>query len=203
VVNVTGGKTILYDPMEDLLKWKDVAGTVVLDNTVAFNGANSLKLTCGAAEDEVKARRYFSMPLSRKIMVEFLFAFEDGAKLADFDVDIGFFTGTRFHEAYVKYDRAAKQWDLNGTVISDTQFFLKEVVDISGPWHFIKYLLDFEANQLRDFQVNHNISKGNLAAIPVAANATYEHSYVTLIGDNKAGNELNIWIDDFRITEIT
>lgn len=80
-VSVQGGKTVLFDDLEGLLKWTQITGTVTKDGTVAYNGSNSLKINCAALD--ASAYAYRSIPqLSGNFTFSLLFSIDN---LSNFD----------------------------------------------------------------------------------------------------------------------
>jgi hypothetical protein len=102
VQNVAGGKTLMFDDFEGILKWD--ATSAALDNTVAYNGSYSLKVTCGAASTNVSTLRGFPPNPNIICGLACYFAVDDVSKLNYFTLALQHIDGLRTLSAEVRYD---------------------------------------------------------------------------------------------------
>lgn len=200
VTNVQGGKTILFDDMEGLLKWS--AGAV--DNTYAFGGSNSLKVACGAGAATVT--RYFAMPPSQKVSWELLFSTDAWANFAANSLLFTLFhdDGLTVAQASVLYDRTTRTWyfydDVGGSRTFTIPAPLAVKAGVQGAWHRFK----ISADLLNHFWIkaeidNHAVDMTGLKCETAATSGTIQ-SAISVQGTS-AGVGANFWLDNVSVTE--
>ncbi len=198
-----GGTTILFDDMEELLKWRQDSGTVSLDNTVACNGSQSLQIACGALDASARADRFFSMPPSGKIKISFNWNTDNYTDLEALQVDVLNERVANSNFARFRY-YTSPQWDVwDGAAWLRVFDPLAVYTDanIAGPWIHTVLKVDFGVGLYKFLQVNDLKKKfGTSSSLPTYAGAAYS-SYVAIYVDNVAGQAVNGWIDDFLVTE--
>lgn len=201
VVNVSGGKTVLFDDFEELLKWS--AGA--LDNTNAFNGGKSLKLTMGGGAAVSTSRRFALSPHSR-YKVEVYFACDDWTTLVGVDslkVSLFLDNGVTTAQATLQYDRTGLTWYMYDNISSAT-FKLPKALDVlggvEGTWHKLSFVVDFKSNIWECVDVNSFRSQLNIGLLNAASSGAIR-GILTLRGHAGAGGA-NLWFDDVLIQEI-
>ena len=140
---ISGGKTILYDDMEGLLKWS--AGAV--DNTRAYGGSNCLRITNGGNAAST-AYRDFPMPRSRKVSYEAVFAVDDWANFTNtgWSVYLFFDSGLYAAQAQMLFDRTSRTvyiYDDVGAREFTLPALPADETGVRGAWHHFKIAADF------------------------------------------------------------
>ena len=201
VVNLTSGsKVIFYDDMEGLLKWVEGGATVAADNTVAFHGSQSLKITCAAASTTANGYRLAWLPASRKLALSFVFSCDDFSKLDGFSVDMLPYLDASSFQVQATYRAATtKAWSVTAaagttTILTHAQQFHADA------WHYVKLKVDFNNGCYDSFQINERVI-GLETIFANALAASTQRCQVTFTVDNTAGNDVNMWFDDVLLTE--
>ena len=204
VQNVQGGNVSLFDDLEGLLKWHNIGVTVALDNTVAFGGSQSLKLTA-AAGAIVTARRYFGLEKLGKLSLSFKFLVDTYAKLTDLFFMVTILTGNNNYVATASYDRATRTWRLSDAaqahpIIIETA--LPQGVDANGAgWHRFKMVFSLEPPKYISLSIDENTWIGSTIPIAKTIAAAVRSARVDLVVDAEAAQDVNVWFDDVLVTE--
>ena len=210
VTQVSGGKTVFFDDMEGLLKWVTNA-TTAIDNTNAFNGSNSLKITvpapAGTANNTV---RNFGLPFSRKVGFSCWFAVDDFTKFSAGGLNFQLVNhdGILESDGYLRYDAINRVWQTynqNGVyqnIPDSTQAVqYQPLTGVGGTWHKIKFVVDFINKEYVSLEVNER--KFSITGIKFrsAATASSQFCSITVRAEAAAADEINVWLDDVIVTE--
>lgn len=207
VVSTVGGKTILLDDMEDLLKWWQVAGTVSLDNTFAYGGDQSLQIFCAAANTVGSGTRMFPLPPSRKVQLECLWTVDDYTRLDGLRFELNILTGSERFNPTILYDGVDQTWQVYenaGYAVFHTlpqQYEVAAVV--GGSWNSFKMGIDLASRKYTSFSANDLKIDLNQYEIWNAASVADINSRLSLTVDNVAGQNVNAWFDNVILTEVT
>lgn len=194
------GNTLLFDDMETLLKWEEGAVTVALDNTFAYNGNQSLQLTCAAVNNFANASRYFPYPLSSKLELSFKFAVDDLTKLFQFQLYLTFSDISRMIQTVLIYDPTAWLINIGAANVEIFNLDVAEEVEVGGPWHYVKALIDLERLSWISLQVDNK--KAELHTPLIVGAGAANNAIIELYVNNVAGNDVNMWFDDVLIKEV-
>lgn len=193
------GDLLLYDYFEGLLKW----AVGVIDNTYAYNGSNSLKVTCLDADIEVSAYRFIPFRPSLRVGKEFMFSIADNAKLYSFSSTIDLVTTTCHVTAEIRIK--------NGVVSVYTEGAWKEIIDIGGDlrakdgvygaWHNAKMVVDFTTKEYVSFRLNQFEVDLEGLIIPEQTPLIKQMGKIGFTVVRVAGNDAIMWFDDVVVTE--
>lgn len=200
-----GGRVLLNDDMEGLLKWKQtVGGTVSLDNTRALNGSQSLKLVCGAADTSCQAERYFAFPKSGKLKVSYNFMVDDYAKLDYFCFALFQERLTNSFQGGIHFHRPSLAWQIYVAGAYVTILTIPNIypnAGVAGPWNHVEAYFDFSSRFYKKLIANeHDAEFGVSQSLHSYSAAVYDNRIAFAV-DNTAGQEVSGWIDDFSLTE--
>lgn len=205
VVSVTGGETILFDDFESLLKWRQLAATVAIDNTNAFNGGQSLKIS-SAAGVLAGGSRYFPISPTKKINLYVIFAIDDLTKLEYLTFNlIHIDDNDTEHTAAIRLN-ASGQVQYRNSGGTYTNLFVSSLTalnGVGGPYNKLSFGVDFINKKYTEITLNEktqlidtvNILSGNSGGNPSS-------TIIYLTVDALAGQNVNCWFDDVLIKEI-
>lgn len=207
VVNVGGGKTILFDDLEALLKWTQTSGTVAVDNTNAYNGSQCLKITCGAALAQAEATKYFPFPIAPKNSFQCTFAVNDTSKLNKLRFQLNKQHHNVTEYGRLSYDCDNKYWqytsksDDKQITGSETVAQLETLDGVGGAWFKVKFTLDFLSKTYVSAELNGKKFDLNDITLQTGTGAFDRACYARITVDNKAGQEVIGYFDDIIIRE--
>lgn len=218
------GKLIFIDDMEDLdaagtvhwqTSWTGHAGTIGKDNTRAFSGANSLKLTTGAnAADYVQCMRRTSL---RKLSsdpglpigtfgLEFKWMTEDAlATITSITVELDVFDGTNKNMANIVYLTTGSKWQYLNNVgaLTDIPSGGENILlGTSDVWQYFKMISEVWRGTYGYVMSNNKMLLKSLSGTTIykPADATYGNIQV-VIGITAAGAAaVHLFIDDVILT---
>jgi len=203
------GTVLLFDDIEDLLKWEG-SGTgtdwVVEKSTIeAFSGNASLHLqtraTTPAIGDYVRVERKFALSTGKKLSVEFRFKYVSATLVDKIVIGFGFFDGSNYHRGFVFFYPPEQKW---GYLKSDGT-----VADIPGAsqnlhpgaWHRVKLILDFEKDEYVLFQCNDLVIDMSGTAFRVTPSTVPIYTFVTFEVWTETAAQAESYFDDIFCKE--
>lgn len=201
VVTLQGGKILLYDDMESLLKWTSLSAA--LDNTVAYNGNQSLKITVLDADGTQLARRGVIGSRADKLRMETLFAVDDLAACQY--VSFGFYR--RYFKRLCKYSILCSvqngKWEAYNNKLGIYEEIFTDALFEDKSTNNIWHRASFETDGLslskvsvdgRDYEINKKIyDTGTLSESYIQAELSVTRA---------AGHDTNVWFDDVKVEEV-
>jgi len=198
------GTVLLFDDIEDLLKWEG-SGTgtdwvIEKDMTEAFSGNASLHLqtraTTPAIGDYIHAERKFALSTGKKLSVEFRFKYVSKTLVDRIVVGFGYFDGSYYHRGFVYFYPPERKW---GYLKSDGT-----TADIPGAsqklheraWHRVKLILDFEKDEYALFQCNDLVVDMSGTALRVTSNTTDAYTFVVFEVWTETAAQAESYFDD-------
>jgi len=149
------GAVLLFDDIEDLLKWTisgdgaDYAGTK--DTSVAFNKDASLKLitkaTTPAVGDKVTALRDMPVPSSKRIEVTCFFRFDVQADTDLVQFELTYFDNTNQHVVRLVYDPVGEKWRYYNSSASTVDVTGGAQALLAGSFHRLRFIVDFSTDE--------------------------------------------------------
>lgn len=144
------GPVVVYDDMEDLLKWtKGGTGgddSLALDAALAYNDNKSLQLktraTAGVEDDFVTATRSVIQRPGERYAVELLWRFDVTARLKGFSVEMVLYDGVEYHRCGVKYDMDNGIWMYSDGLTSWANIIGSDQAAAASAWHRLRFEFD-------------------------------------------------------------
>lgn len=206
VVTAPGGRTVLSDDMEGLLKWTQDTATVSKDNTNAYEGSNCLSVAA-AAGGVASAVRSFPMPPSLKLELELVFGITSVANLEDMTIEVSIADGSQNTSFFLRLT-TNMQWAYIGPgfVWNNIPAFyhaqlLASHTSVGAAWHGLKMGMDFANNTWLYIQVDHKrtLISGNAYTYPSAG---VRSSWIDLEIDAVAGQATTGLFDNVVLREL-
>lgn len=191
---------IIYDDMEGLLKWDQSSGTVSLDNTNAYSGSQSVKMANGVGDASAVGVRRTTLFNKKTVEVSLRFAIDDTTKLSSLWFNSCYYSGREIQDCIVRYFQNTRIWAFNNQTILTLDNDIFQLINVGGCWNYLRYKIDFKERALKEFQYNSQIIKTNLPTT-WGPDTTRENLLCTLTLIHQAGQAVNMWVDDYLITE--
>lgn len=165
------GQVIVFDDMEDLIKWTKDGNTgdfdVTKDTGKAYNGDASLKIetraTSPADGDWCLAERFCYLQIGKRYSIEFLFMTLNTTNVQYVEFDGRWQDGATFHDPYIRYDAQANKWQYRDSAQAWQDIPGGSQNLASNCWHRVKLVVDRDLKQYISF--NCNALEVNLAGI--------------------------------------
>jgi hypothetical protein len=200
------GNVIWWDDFEGgaSIKWgvsADGLGTATVSATKSWMGSQSMKTVTDAALGSVTyLDKSFSLPLERRLGVEFMFRIESG-KPSVLIYWVGF-TGTESFMAQVYYD-----FNLDKLYYQDAAWAWIELTKVDGTvfthqaWCFMKLVIDWTAKEYVRFIFG--ASEYDLSGIPLrsGASATKRRTDVNIWNRCETAAAATVYFDNFILTQ--
>lgn len=198
----TGGAILLNDDMENLLKWTASAGTVATDNTVAYTGDQSIKVTSLAAGADAEVERGFIWSNHKLKILEVLFAIADTAKSYRLHWSLYRFLDFAGLEAGVRYDTVTKKW-----AFANSAGAYEDIPSSEGPgledistlniWHSLRLAISEQAYKFMEIDGKRfDLSNKQLN---IFSSANLDHSYVWLHLEKVPGEDAICYYDNIKV----
>lgn len=154
IVTLDGkGKVLWYDDFEGVLKWQTTAGggigtAVALDDTKAYYGTKSIKLTGIAGGDYVGTEKRFLVPNNQVVGIELAIFTDITNQIDRINILIQMYDGFYASNIDFKWDLTTKQLTLyDANTNTDIIIESKYDHDRNNPiWHRFKFVLDFSGS---------------------------------------------------------
>jgi len=156
------GTVLLFDDIEDLLKWMGYGtGTdwvVEKSTTEAFSGSASLhlktRITTPAAGDYVAATRRFALSIGKKLSVELRLRYVSKALVDRIMIGFGHYDGAMYRRGWIGFYPPEGKWMYftSGGVMEDIPGAVQRLHE--DGWHRVKLVMDFEKSEYVSFQCN-------------------------------------------------
>lgn len=204
VTQIQGGKTIMFDDMESLLKWDESGATVALDNTIAYSKTQSLKLTAAAGAIATAIRW---IPLKNTVNYSCVWGVDDWTKITTID----FYLSLQLHVSvvtqHIQFNVANLVWRYQGPTGAYVDFpngavpvVYRKLDNVGGQWHSFSLKADMTNNKILGCTVDERFLGGDLVGYR-STGASAQNSYVALRIDAVAAQDCNAWFDDVLVTE--
>jgi hypothetical protein len=189
-------KILLFDDMEALLKW--IGAGVAADNTVAFNGGQSLHFDITNVAITRSALRTFAWTPPSKKSFSMYFNFDAAANFGVLTIEIG--VGGREERAItLTYTAATGVWTYLAADGATTVNIPDAPAVDEDTWHFLK--LVFDDNTMISLQVDERKIKFGDVAYYRGAGLGPSYAYIQITGERTAPNDADLWVDDVLIRE--
>jgi len=149
------GRVILFDDIEDLLKWRGIGTgtdwTVAKSTTEAMNGAASLyvqtKATTPAIGDYAQGYRNIYLPGAKKMSLELFWLLTSDTLVSDIHFHLVYYDSTKRHTAALRYLPPEQKWMYrdSGAVFRDAPGGAQKLH--TRTWHRVKIVIDYEKDE--------------------------------------------------------
>lgn len=204
------GPVVLFDDMEDLLKWVETGtgGDSVFEKsaTVAYNKAASLHMksrTTDAAEDDtVTANRYCYARPGNRYRFEVIYTTENVAACKSLDFRIQYYDGTNLHDVLVRYNSSLAKWQYMNTGGTFSDFSGGTQQLDQDAWHRVLFEVDLDSGEITRLVSDGLELSGLELGIYESASATAQHVVVSMTGTTAGGAACEHYFDDLLVMEI-
>jgi len=203
------GTVILFDDIEDLLKWSGAGvgtdWTVAKSTAMAFNGSASLyiqtKATTPAAGDYAWAYRNIYLPGAKKMSLELFWRLTSATLMGEIEYRLFYYDSAMRHEAKLIYLPPEEKWQYQDSAGSRQ--------DIPGgaqklhhdTWHRAKMIVDFEKDEYVILISDALVLDLSGLTLKTVADTTGQVLQIGLLVRTKTAAQADIYFDDIFVKE--
>ncbi len=206
----TYGEILLYDDMEDLLKWtqdNNLGDDVfALDTTIAYNLSKSLHMktrtTSAAVGDKIGAQRRLYITPSKKVINNCLFYSPDLTLIQFINFRLQFYDGSDVNQANIHFFPNTPKWKYFDSAGALTDVPGATAHLYSGGWHRVAISVDFANKEYLLLTIDHNTYSLANKSIFTSTDATKPHILLFVEIETAGAAAAEIYLDEYLIHEI-